>query len=40
MPYLPAYIAPSRVTDPAASPAKAREIYEASLAPSYFQRRS
>ena len=32
MPHLPAYIAPSRFTDPAAALAKAREIYEASLA--------
>ena len=32
MPYLPAYIAPSRFTDPAAALAKAREIYDASLA--------
>ena len=32
MPHLPAYIAPSRFTDPAAALAKAREIYDASLA--------
>ena len=32
MPHLPVYIAPSRFTDPAAALAKAREIYEASLA--------
>ena len=32
MPYLPAYIAPSRFADPAAALAKAREIYDASLA--------
>jgi AMP nucleosidase len=32
MPHLPAYIAPSRFTDPAAALAKAREIYEASIA--------
>ena len=32
MPYLPAYIAPSRFTDPAAALAKAREIYDASQA--------
>ena len=32
MPYLPAYIAPSRFTDPVAALAKAREIYAASLA--------
>ena len=32
MPHLPTYIAPSRFTDPAAALAKAREIYEASLA--------
>ena len=32
MPHLPAYIAPSRYTDPAAALAQAREIYEASLA--------
>ena len=31
MPYLPAFIAPSRFTDPAAALAKAREIYDASL---------
>ncbi len=32
MPHLPAYIAPSRFTDPALALAKAREIYDASLA--------
>ena len=32
MPHLPAYIAPSRFTDPAAALAKAREIYDGSLA--------
>ena len=32
MPYLPPFIAPSRFTDPVAALAKAREIYEASLA--------
>ena len=32
MPHLPVYIAPSRFTDPAAALAKAREIYDASLA--------
>ena len=31
MPYLPAFIAPSRFTDPAAALAKAREIYDSSL---------
>src|SRR5665647_138703 len=31
MPYLPAFIAPSRFTDPAAALARAREIYEASI---------
>ena len=31
MPYLPAFIAPSRFTDPAAALAKAREIYDASI---------
>ena len=31
MPHLPAFIAPSRFTDPAAALAKAREIYDASL---------
>ncbi len=32
MPYLPAFIAPARFSDPAAALAKAREIYDASLA--------
>jgi AMP nucleosidase len=32
MPYLPAFIAPARFTDPAAALAKAREIYDASVA--------
>ena len=32
MPYLPTYIGPSRFTDPVAALAKAREIYDASLA--------
>ena len=32
MPYLPPYIAPSRFTDPVLALAKAREIYDASLA--------
>jgi AMP nucleosidase len=31
MPYLPAFIAPSRFTDPAAALARAREIYDASI---------
>ena len=32
MPHLPAFIAPSRFTDPAAALAKAREIYDSSIA--------
>ena len=32
MPYLPTFIAPARFTDPQAALAKAREIYDSSLA--------